>query len=97
MSCCWHWSVSITGDDMRCSSCGNDAYNGYFEDRTRDMIFICKDCLLTYLKYLNSQKYDHKQIYDWHIKGYSNHEIARHLGTNILVVARAIKEQEKLL
>lgn len=56
-----------------------------------------KRSIETILKYLNSQKYDHKQIYDWHIKGYSNQEIARHLGTNILVVARAIKKQEELL
>lgn len=82
---------------MDCSVCGRQAKNGYFEDRDSEMVFICKGCLMKYQYGENRKdKYDHKQIYDWYLKGVRKKTIADYLGTNTLVVARAIEEQRRL-
>lgn len=82
---------------MDCSVCGSPAKNGYFEDREDEMVFICKTCLMKHQYGRKKRnKYDHKQIYDWYLKGISKKTIANYLGTNTLVVAMAIEEQKKL-
>lgn len=85
---------------MICDSCGRDSPEGYYreihEGKQAHTVHICRKCLLDFDRFRRMRKpknkYDHAEIYRMHKRGASSKAIAEHLGTNTMVVDRAIRE-----